>query len=322
MERVIILYHELVKHGYSKRETGTTLVFTIIEQLRNSAGGGNVREVAKTFLSLSRFVLDNRPASFGAINALRIIGEYLVEKGMDGFIDFLDEMRRKYDRDCWEAARVAANRVVDGDVIITLSNSICVRRVFKILVDEGKSFKVYVMESRPGMEGLDTASYLNDLGVETYLIVDSAARFFMKKVNKAVIGAEAIAVNGAVVGKVGTSLLTLVANESRVRVFVVAPLYKFSFETIHGELVKLPEGNWRLLMSPDVRETLPRGYTARAPIYDVAPAQFIDGIATEIGLFAPQAVPVILKQIYGGFPPRIRPLNEVVSLVEKKYLKG
>lgn len=319
---MIILFHELVKHGYSKRETGTTLVFTIIEQLRNSAGKGDIKEVAKTFLSLSRFVLDNRPASFGAINALRKIGEYLVEKGMDGFTDFLDEMRRKYDRDCWEAARVAANRVVDGDVIITLSNSLCVRRVFKILVDEGKSFKVYVMESRPGMEGLDTASYLNDLGVETYLIVDSAARFFMKRVNKAIIGAEAIAVNGAVVGKVGTSLLTLAANESRVRVFVVAPLYKFSFETIHGELVELPEGDWRLLMSPDVREALPRGYTARAPIYDVAPAQFIDGIATEIGLFAPQAVPVILKQVYGDFPPRIKPLNEVISLVEKKYLGG
>ncbi len=312
------MYEELLKHGYAKRDTGTSLVFTIIDELRGAASSGEFMSVYNRYKALADKVSRERPASYGAINALRSIGEYLIEKGLEGFTDYLEGLRRKYDRDCWEAARVAANRIVDGDVLITLSNSICVRRVFKILVDRGTRFEVFVMESRPGMEGLDTASYLNDLGVKTYLIVDSAARFFMKRIKKAVIGAEAIAVNGAIVGKVGTSLLSLIANEARVRVFVVAPLYKFSIETIHGELVRLPEGDWRLLMSPDVKEKMPGNYRARAPLYDVAPANYIDGIATENGLFAPQAIPVIIKQIYGSFPPKTRSLDEVLYLMSKK----
>ncbi len=316
------MYEELFKHGYAKRDTGTSLVFTLIDELRDSASTGDLGRVVEKYKQLVEKIMRDRPASYGAINALRLIGEYLLSKGLEGFMEYLDSLRRKYDRDCWEAARVAANRIVDGDVLITISNSLCVRRVFKLLVDQGRKFEVYVMESRPGMEGLDTASYLNDLGVKSYLIVDSAARFFMKNVKKAVIGAEAIAVNGAIVGKVGTSLLSLIANEARVRVFVVAPLYKFSLETIHGELVKLPEGDWRLLMSPDVRKSLPNEYRARAPLYDVAPANYIDGIATEYGLFAPQAIPVIIKQVYGSFPPRIRSLDEIGKLLEEKIGGG
>ncbi len=316
------MYEGLFKHGYAKRDTGTMLVFTLIDKLKDSASTGDLGKVVERYKELVGKVMRDRPASYGAINALRLIGEYLLNKGLEGFTDYLDDLRRKYDRDCWEAARVAANRIVDGDVLITISNSLCVRRVFKLLVDQGRMFEVYVMESRPGMEGLDTASYLNDLGVKTYLIVDSAARFFMKNIKKAIIGAEAIAVNGAIVGKVGTSLLSLIANEARVRVFVVAPLYKFSLETIHGELVKLPEGDWRLLMSPDVRKSLPEEYRARAPLYDVAPANYIDGIATEYGLFAPQAIPVIIKQVYGSFPPRIRSLDVILKLLGEKIGGG
>ncbi len=312
------MYEELSKHGYSKRDSGTTLVFTSIEKLKNAASTDDLSRVIDTYAELVKYVMENRTASMGVINALRMIGEYILDNGLEGLMDYLNQLYDKYDRACWDAARIAANRIEDGDVLMTISNSLCVRRVFKVLVDEGIKYEVYVLESRPGMEGLDTASYLNDLGVKTYLVVDSAARFFLKNCDKVVVGAEAIAVNGAVVGKVGTSLLSLAANESRVRVFVVAPLYKFSPETIHGELLKLPEGDWHLLMSPDIREKLPKNYRARAPIYDVTPPNLIDAIATEYGLFAPQAVPVVIRQYYGIFPPKLRTLEGIISELKSR----
>jgi len=307
---------ELLKHGYSKRSTGTELVFKIIDDLRNAFEQGGSNLFFRKYKEYVEYLKINRPASVGSWNILRFIGKHIVDNGFDDLLEYLDKLKKDVDNACWEASKVASNRVVDGDVIMTISNSLCVRRMFKILVDEGIYFKVFVLESRPGMEGLELASYLNDLGVETYLVVDSAGRFFMKEVDKVFVGAEAIAVNGAVVGKVGTSLLSLVANEARVRVFVIAPLYKFSFETIHGELVKLPEGGWRLLMSEDVRKRLPENYVARAPLYEVTPPYLIDGIATEYGLFAPQAVPVILRQVYNSFPPNVPSIDEITRLLE------
>ena len=181
---------------------------------------------------------------------------------------------------------------------------------------QGKRLEFYVPESRPGMEGLATAIKLNEMGFKVRLIVDSAVRFFMKNITKVLVGAEAVAVNGAVVSKVGTSLISLIANEARVRVFVVAPTSKFSIETLFGELVELPEGDWRRLMTPDILAKLPENYRARVPIYDVTPPNYIDGIATEHGLFAPQALPVILKEIYGSWPPKAPSIEEVLEKID------
>ena len=166
------------------------------------------------------------------------------------------------------------------------------------------------------MEGLKTAEEINRIGYSVKLIIDSAVRFFMKDIDKVLVGAEAVAVNGAVVSKVGMSLISLIANEARVRVFVIAPLSKFNVETLFGELVELPEGDWRRLMSPEVLAELPENYNARVPLYDVAPPSYIDGIATERGLFAPQAIPVVLKDVYGRWPPKVIELEDVLAKIK------
>lgn len=268
---------------------------------------------------MSSRVLRERPSNAASINILRSVGKRVASRGFEGIDEYLRGLRASILSACRESAEIASNRVVDGDVILTNSNSACMKYMFKQLVDSGTSFEVIVAESRPGMEGLDLASYLDELGVETYLIVDSAMRFFAKRASKVFVSSESLAINGAVVSKVGTSLLCLIAKESRLRVFALAPLYKLSFETIYGELLELPKTD----LEPPVHE---RGAgrelsaeAARVPLFDVAPPEYIDAIATEHGLYAPQAIPAVLRQVYGSYPPPVEPLNEVIDLVRRKY---
>ncbi|MEM4834206.1 MAG: initiation factor 2B, partial [Thermosphaera sp.] len=157
------------------------------------------------------------------------------------------------------------------------------------------------------------------LGFSVNIIVDSAIRYFMKNIDKVFLGAEAVAANGATVSKAGSSLMALVAKEARVRVYVIAPLIKFSFESIYGEMIKLPEGGWELLMSEEVRRTLPENYVARAPIYDVTPPEYVDAVATEYGIFSPQAIPILLREVYGSYPPSITPLSKLVKRLKEVY---
>lgn len=152
------------------------------------------------------------------------------------------------------------------------------------------------------------------MGVSTTLIVDSAARFHMKQVTRVLIGSEAVAANGAVVNKIGTSLLALAANEARVRVFVIAPTQKFSFETIHGELIEIPTLDPSLFVPKDLAEIGVKGY---APLFDVTPPEYIDAIATERGFIAPQAVPFLLRELYGSWPPRVPELSELEKKLEE-----
>ncbi len=312
----------LKRHGYSIMSSGTEYTINVLDSMRDSLTS---IESYKDFYRVYRSIVDRvsreRPACAQATNVLRDIGLLIVD-GVENKLSIRDicssvserigYWKDRIVRDCEEAAHIASHRLVDGDVVLTHSRSLCVLKAIKKARDDGKKLEFYVTESRPGMEGLVTASEISKLGYPVKLVIDSAVRFFMKDVDKVLVGAEAVAVNGAVVSKVGTSLISLIAHEARVRVFVIAPISKFNLETLFGELVELPESDWRKLMSPDILAKLPENYLARVPLYDVTPPSYIDGIATEKGLFAPQAIPVILKDVYGSWPPAVIDLDELV----------
>ncbi len=300
----------------SRRATGSELAFSIMSELQEAAKTGDRRLFVEKLASAIKDVLANRPACMAAINALRSVALYYLEHGLDKLPEYISSLKESYDSALWKASEVASKRVREGEVILVNSNSLAVRRLLACLKKQGKKISIYVTESRPGNEGLLMAEYAEDLGFDVYLIVDSAARFFMKDVDKVVVGAEAVAVNGAVVSKVGTSLIALVAKEARKRVFTIAPSYKLSFETIYGELLPVPEGGTEALVDPDERDKLPPGYKARAPLYDVTPPEYIDAVATEYGLYAPQAVPILLELVYGSYVPSVPTLKELLEKIE------
>ena len=69
---------------------------------------------------------------------------------------------------------------------------------------QGKAIEVFATEVRPRGQGLLTIRRLNDEGIRTNYIVDSAARSFMNEVDLVIVGADAITVNGAHFTQVGT----------------------------------------------------------------------------------------------------------------------
>ncbi|MEM4717788.1 MAG: initiation factor 2B [Desulfurococcaceae archaeon] len=303
----------------SIRLTGSELVFKLIDELLVVLERDDEKLFAKRLVDFYMYVEEYRPASMAVLNIIKQIAGYLIDHGVRGMNEYLNTLRESYDNALWRSAEVASRRVLDDEKIMTNSNSLAVRRLLKILHDQGKRIEVYTTESRPGREGFRLAEYSESLGFKTYLIVDSAARFFMKNIDKLFVGAEAIAANGAVVSKIGTSLLALIARESRRRVFVIAPSIKFSVESIYGELLRIPEGGIELLIDPEESSEIPEGYVARVPIYDVTPSDYIDGIATEYGLIAPQAISLLLRSIHGEYPPSMAQLVSLVNNIKEKY---
>jgi translation initiation factor eIF-2B subunit delta len=300
------------------RLTGSELAFSVLDELYSTASKGSEREFVKRLLDLVDYVLSERPASMATVNILRQVGLYITERGFSGVDKYILELKEKYQAILDRAVEVMARRITSGEVLLSNSNSLAVRKLLSLLAKQGKSIKLYVTESRPGGEGLLLAEYAENLGFDVYLIVDSAARFFMKSIDKVVVGAEAVASNGAVVSKIGTSLIALAAKEARKRVFVVAPTVKFSPETLHGELLKLPEHDWRLLVSSEEAARLPENYSARVPLYDVTPPEYIDAIVTEYGLFAPQALPLVLSLVEKSGFTIARPIEEIVSSLKRR----
>lgn len=258
----------------------------------------HLKEAAKTLATA-------RPTAVSAPNAVRFLFKRLNTGLKEGkelpelkelviqasreFIEFSEEATKKI-------GEIGANRLRDGDLIMTHCNSSNVLSVLTTAHDQGKHFEVYCTETRPRLQGLITAKKLRDAGISTTIIVDCAARYFMEEFNHVIIGADAIAANGAVVNKIGTSEIALVAHEARVRTMVAAETYKFHPGTMGGELIEIEERSPEEVIQ-DMKEF--SNIKVRNPAFDITPSEYIDVMVTEMGIIPPQAAILILTEQYG-----------------------
>lgn len=192
-------------------------------------------------------------------------------------------------------AKIGANRIRSGDVILTHCNSSAVIGVLKEAHKQGKKFKVYATESRPWRQGIITVNELAEAGIDTTLIIDSAVRSVMKKVDMVFVGADTITSHGALINKIGTSQIALAAHEARVQFYVCSETYKFSSATIFGDMVTIEERS----RDEVVKEgEIPDTVKIFNPVFDSTPAAYIDAIITDVGLIHPGSVyDVMIKQL-------------------------
>jgi ribose 1,5-bisphosphate isomerase len=195
-------------------------------------------------------------------------------------------------------AEFGARHIRDGDTILTHCNSEVALGCIIEAHRSGKEIEVVATEVRPRNQGLITIRTLNDAGIKTSFIVDSAVRSFISDIDLVIVGADAVTVNGAVVNKIGTAQVAHSAHEARVNVLVAAETYKFAPRTIIGEMIEIEERAAGEVLPDEIARTLPH-VTVRNPAFDVTPAEFIDLIVTEHGAIPPQMAYVIIREYLG-----------------------
>lgn len=281
------------------------------EALLITAQWSRARDSSSLFRELetsAKLLLGTRPTAVSLPNSIRYIMFRVREAQKRGIelkdlrslivktaTDFIQNSVKSVER----IGEIGARRIEDGDLIMTHCNSAATTAVLKTALNQGKHFEVFVCETRPRFQGRITAKALSEMGISTSLIVDGAARFFMAKMDKAIVGADAVAANGAVVNKVGTSMVALAAHESRVLFFVAAETYKFSPETMLGQLVKIEERDPSEIITEKELKKMPNVEVLN-PAFDVTPSEYIDLIITEKGIISPQAAIMVIQEEFGS----------------------
>jgi ribose 1,5-bisphosphate isomerase len=194
--------------------------------------------------------------------------------------------------------KIGARHIRDGDVVLTHCNSEAALACLIEAKRSGKDFSVFATEVRPRNQGLLTIRVLNDAGITTNFIVDSAVRSFMNEIDLVITGADAVTVNGAVVNKIGTAQIALAAHEARTNFVVAAETYKFAPRTILGELIEIEERPAGEVLPDEIAKSLPY-VTVRNPVFDVTPAEYVDLIITESGAIPPQMAYIIIRDYLG-----------------------
>ncbi len=248
-------------------------------------------------------LIATRPTAVSLPNAVHLVmraldGAASVAEAKDLLARAADEFSSSSLHAVERIGRFGAKHIRDGDVVLTHCNSEAALACIIEAHRTGREISVFATEVRPMNQGILTIRTLNDAGIRTKYIADSAVRFFMHEIDLVVVGADAVAVNGAVVNKIGTSQIALAAHEARTHLLVAAETYKFAPRTILGELIELEERPGEELLPPELAANLPF-VTARNPAFDVTPAEFVDLIITEDGAIPPQMAYTVIRERLG-----------------------
>ena len=244
-----------------------------------------------------------RPTAVSLPNAVRYVMRALdsfesVEAAREATLSRAAEFIEHSEHAVEWIAEIGARHISDGDVILTHCNSEAALGCILEAHRQGKEIEVYATEVRPRGQGLITIRTLNEAGIRTNYIIDSAVRYFINDVDLVIVGADAIAVNGAVVNKIGTAQIAHAAHEARTNVIVAAETYKFAPRTILGELIEIEERDPAEVLSREEAERLPF-VRVRNPAFDVTPAEYVDLIVTEQGAIPPGLAFTVIRDYLG-----------------------
>lgn len=259
-EDLIVKLNEKKDILLSSRPTAVSLYNGVMSSIKGIDNGKDVDDVRRIVVENSETFVNNSE------NAVELIGKY------------------------------GADLVDDGDTILTHCNSSAAISVIRTAHRQGKDIKVFATETRPWGQGFITVNEIAEAGVDVTLIVDSAVRSVMGKVDKVFVGADTITADGTLINKIGTSQIALIAHEFNVPFRTCAETYKFSPLTLKKDDVEIELRDVdEIIKGKDINKKV----KIHNPVFDRTPGKYIDAIITERGLIKPSDVRRNIIEIFG-----------------------
>ncbi len=195
--------------------------------------------------------------------------------------------------------RHGAALIADGQSILTHCNAGALATagygtalgVVRAAWEQKKQIHVYADETRPVLQGARlTAWELMQDHIPVTLITDSMAGALMRqgKIHLCIVGADRIAANGDVANKIGTYSVAVLAKAHGIPFYVAAPHSTIDLATPSGDQIPIeqrrPEEVTAVFSGHPIA---PTDVMVLNPAFDITPADYITGIITEKGVFAP-----------------------------------
>ena len=295
--------------GSNARCVATLLVFKrVIESYVIPLQNSLPRHLTTHLSSQIDYLVSCRPLSVSMGNAIRWLKVEISAVDPDtpestAKIDLYDAIdnfiREKITVAGQVIATSAAEKIQDGDVILTFGKSSTVQQTLVEAFRQGKKFRVIVIDSRPLFEGKNLARALADLGLEVEYSLMHAISHAVRDATTVFLGAHAMMSNGRLYSRAGSAIVAMMAKEADIPVIVCCESVKFTdrvaLDSIVMNEIAPPEeliiqGSgatqlWKWQETPNLQ--------LLNLMYDLTPAEYINMVITEYGSLPPSSVPVV-----------------------------
>jgi len=195
--------------------------------------------------------------------------------------------------------------ISDGDTILTYCNAGRLATVdygtalaiIRVAWEEGKRIKVIVTETRPKLQGARLTAYeLMRDGIPVTLITDNMVGYVMYRglVNKVIVGADRV-VRDAIVNKIGTYTIAVLAHKHKIPFYVAAPLSSFDINSFARDVIIEERSPEEVTYIGSIR-IAPVGVNVLNPAFDVTPMKYVDAIICEKGILTKGDLKKMIKK--------------------------
>lgn len=163
-----------------------------------------------------------------------------------------------------------------------------------VAAEQGIGIRVLAAETRPLLQGSRlTAWELGRAGIDVTVLPDTAVASAMARlgIDLVLVGADRIVANGDVANKIGTYGVAVAARYHGIPFYVAAPSSTLDFDLRSGAEIPIEQRGAEEVRSGFGRQTAPEAVPVYNAAFDVTPAELIDGIITEVGIFKPNDLP-------------------------------
>ena len=207
-----------------------------------------------------------------------------------------DLLLKHFDASINSIGEFGSNLIPGHATVLTHCHSTTVMAALKQAFENKKEPRVICTETRPKQQGFITAKELAEIGIDVTLIVDSAVKSVMSKVDLVLVGADSITSTGDLINKIGTSGVATIAKESDVPFHSCAELYKFDPLTIWGRTTEVEQRPaWEIADPYQLK-----GVKIMNSAFDKTDAKYITGYITEKGVVSPHAIRELAMQGFLG----------------------
>lgn len=169
--------------------------------------------------------------------------------------------------------------IENNSIVFTHCHSTNVIKALIYSHKKGRKFRVYNTETRPLYQGRKTAIELASSGIYVTNFVDSAIRIALrkeqgtKKVDLVLLGADAL-LDDSVINKVGSGMISEIAYDEKIPVYIVADSWKYSHNNI-----KLEKRDFKEVWGT-------KKVHVKNPAFEAIPIKYIKGIISEYGILS------------------------------------
>lgn len=187
---------------------------------------------------------------------------------------------------CEKIASHGAELISDGDQILTHCNTGGLATagvgtalgVIRKAHAQGKKIHIFIDETRPLLQGGRLTTWeLQKLNIPCTLITDNMAAHLMslKKITKAIVGADRIAVNGDFANKIGTYSVAVNCHYHKIPFFVAAPYTTVDSNCNSGAEIPIEQRNAKEVQGYGELQWAPKSVHVYNPAFDVTPNELV-----------------------------------------------